>query len=91
MGKIVEVKYPTQAVWLQDATQTGLTFVTDNCFADVKFSLMFNVFPQEHNFGKVDVVFLDSCKVQKVFNINDSNHIMGCEHPYLSPNREETH
>ena len=63
LEKIAEVKYPIQAVWLQDAAQASLTFVTDNCFADVKFSLTFNVFPQEHNFGKVDVVFLNSCKV----------------------------
>ena len=91
LGKIVEVKYPTQVVWLQDAVQADLTFVTDNCFADVKFSLTFNMFPQEHNFDKVDVVFLDSYKVQKVFNINNSNHIMSYGRPYLSPNREETH
>ena len=87
----MEVKYPTPAVWLQDAVQAGLTFVTDNCFTEVKFSLTFNVFPQEHNFGKVDDVFLDSCMVQKVFNINDPNHIMGCGRPYLLPNIEETH
>ena len=88
MGKIAEVKYPIQAVWLQDAAQAGLTFVTDNCFADVKFSLTFNVFPQEHNLGMVNDAFLDSCKIQKVFNIKGPNHIMGYGLPYLSPNKE---
>ena len=77
-----------KAVWLQDTAQVGLTFIVDNSFANDKFSLTFNVFLQEHNLGTINDAFLDSCKVQKVFNIKDPNHIMGCGLPYLSPNKE---
>ena len=63
LGKIVEMKYHAQAIWLRDAAQACLTFVVDNCFTDDKFTLMFDVFPQEHNIGKVDDAFLNSCKV----------------------------
>ena len=95
LGKIVGVKYSAieraKAVWLWDAAQAGFTFVADNCFADDKFSHTFNVFSQEHNIGTVDDAFLDSCKVQKVFNIKGPNHITGCRLPYLPPKREETH
>ena len=58
------VKYPAteraKAEWLLDAAPAGLTFVADICFADDKFSLTFNVFPQEHNLVTVDDAFLDS-------------------------------
>ena len=43
-----------------------------------------------NNNNKCDA-FLDSCKVQNVFNIKGSNYIMGCKLPYLSQNRKETH
>ena len=45
---------------------------------------------KNNNNNKCDA-FLDSCKVQNVFNIEGSNYIMGCKLPYLSQNKKETH
>ena len=49
-----------------------------------------NMNDKNNNNNKCDA-FLDSCKVQNVFNIKCSNYIMGCKLLYLSQNRKEIH